>query len=83
MKEADSWSSTGLTTSAFRSIGLKAEQFLSPENGRRTGAVEIDGEWYYHNGNTVFNEEILPMCVFFVRTLEEIDNHWYGPSCEQ
>ena len=83
VKEAGSPSSTGLTTSAFRSLGLKAEQFFSPEKGRRTGSVEIDGEWYYHNGNIVFNVEILPMCVFFVKTLEEIENAWYGPSCEE
>ena len=82
VKEADSLSSTGLTTSAFRSLGLKAEQFLSPKNGYRTGAVEIDGEWYYHEGNTPLNAGILPMCVFFVKTLEEIENYWYGPSCE-
>ena len=48
---AGSPSSTGTTVSALRSVGLKAEQFLSPEKGRRTGAVEIDGEWYYHDGN--------------------------------
>ena len=79
---AGSPSSTGTTVSALRSLGLKAEQFLSPEKGRRTGAVEIDGKWYYHNGNIVFNVELLPMCVFFVKTLEEIENKWYGPSCE-
>ena len=81
--EAGSPSSTGTTVSAFRSLGLKAEQFLSPKNGYRTGAVEIDGEWYYHEGNIVLNVEILPMCVFFVKTLEEIENAWYGPSCEE
>ena len=47
--EAGSPSSTGLTVSAFRSLGLKADQLSSPEKGRRTGAVEIDGEWWYHN----------------------------------
>ena len=83
VREADSRSSTGLTTSAFRSLGLKAEQFLSPKNGYRTGAVEVDGEWYYHNGNTPLITGILPMCVFFVKTLEEIENYWYGPSCEE
>ena len=31
--EAGSPSSTGLTTSAFRLLGLKAEQFFSPEKG--------------------------------------------------
>ena len=79
---AGSPSSTGTTVSALRSLGLEAEQFLSPENGYRTGAVEIDGKWYYHDGNIPLNTEILPMCVFFVKTLEEIENKWYGPSCE-
>ena len=64
VKEANSLSSTGLTTSAFRSLGLKAEQFLSPKNGYRTGAVEIDGEWYYHEGNMAFKQRIFPICVF-------------------
>ena len=82
VREAGSGASTGLTTSAFRSMGLKAEQFLSPKNGYRTGAVEVDGEWYYHEGNSPLAQGVLPMCVFFVRTLEEIENQWYGPSCE-
>ena len=35
--EAGSPSSTGLTVSAFRLLGLKAEQFYSPAKGRRDG----------------------------------------------
>ena len=62
---AGSPSSTGTTVSALRSLGLKAEQFLSPEKGRRTGAVEIDGEWYYHNGNIPLHSDDYEMCVFF------------------
>ena len=62
---AGSPSSTGTTVSAFRSIGLKAEQFLSPEKGRRTGAVEIDGEWYYHEGNKPLHGHDYKMCMFF------------------
>ena len=81
VKEAGSHSSTGLTTSAFRSAGLKAEQFLSPEKGRRTGGVEIDGEWYYHNGNASLSPAVLPMC-YFLATLEQVDNHDYGPDCK-
>ena len=81
VKEAGSRSSTGLTTSAFRSIGLKAEQFLSPEKGYRTGAVEIDGEWYYHDGNWSLSPRILPdLCLFF-GTLDALDNHNYDPKC--
>ena len=80
VKEADSWSSTGLTASAFRSLGIKAEQFLSPEKRRRTGAVEVDGKWYYHNGNIPLAVGIVPMCAFFA-TLEEVETSNYEPSC--
>ena len=62
---AGSPSSTGTTVSALRSLGLKAEQFLSPEKGRRTGAVEIDGEWYYHEGNKPLHRHDYKMCMFF------------------
>ena len=81
VKEAGSRSSTGLTTSAFRSLGLKAEQFFSPENGIRTGAVEIDGEWYYHDGNAPLSPADLPIC-YFLATLEQVDNLDYGPDCD-
>ena len=81
VKEAGSPSSTGLTTSAFRSLGLKAEQFFSPENGIRTGAVEIDGEWYYHDGNAPLSPADLPVC-YFLATLEQVDNLDYGPDCD-
>ena len=82
VKEAGSPSSTGLTTSAFRSLGLKAEQFFSPEEGYRTGGVEIDGEWYYHDGNAPLSwvrlpggggSRIIPMCLFFL-TLDQHEN---------
>ena len=69
VKEAGSRSSTGVTTSAFRSLGLKAEQFLSPKNGYRTGAVEVDGEWYYHEGNTPLNTENLAHVRFFCKNI--------------
>ena len=49
--EAGSPSSTGLTVSASRSLEPKADQISSPEKDRRTGVVEIDGEWYYDDGN--------------------------------
>ena len=45
--QAGSPSSTGLTTSAFRSLGIKAEQFLSPESGKRTGSVELNGNVFF------------------------------------
>ena len=74
--EAGSPSSTGITTSAFRSVGLKAEQFLSPIKGRRTGAVEIDGEWYYHDGNMSLTNVDLPICVFLA-PLNAVENQDY------
>ena len=49
--EAGSPSSTGATTSALRLLGLKAEQFLSPKYGERTGSVELNGNVYFYNGN--------------------------------
>ena len=78
--EAGSPSSTGLTVSAFRLLGLKAEQFLSPENGYRTGGVEIDGEWYYHNGNIPLINADLPMCVFFA-PLAGVETSEYDEHC--
>ena len=72
--EAGSPSSTGLTVSAFRSLGLKAEQFLSPEKGRRTGAVEIDGDWYYHDGNMPLDRTQWPICVFLVPSVSAVEN---------
>ena len=86
--EAGSPSSTGLTTSAFRSVGLKAEQFFSPEKGRRTGSVEIGGTAYYHDGNRPLSvicdpdrsdcvRSLPDLCVFF-QTLEEVENYDLG-----
>ena len=78
---AGSPSSTGTTVSAFRSIGLKAEQFLSPEKGRRTGAVEIDGEWYYHDGNIPLHRHDYDMCVFFAPLKAVEDPRLYYEHC--
>ena len=78
--EAGSPSSTGLTVSAFRLLGLRAEQFLSPEKGRRTGAVELDGEWWYHNGNMPLTDAGIPMCVFFA-PLAAVESHEYDEHC--
>ena len=78
--EAGSPSSTGLTVSAFRSIGLKAEQFYSPENGYRTGGVEIDGEWFYHDGNFPLHRRDHWMCVFFA-PLDVVENREWDEHC--
>ena len=74
--EAGSPSSTGLTTSAFRSTGIKAEQFFSPIKGRRTGAVEIDEKRYYHDGNMSLTNVDLPICVFLA-PLNAVENQDY------
>lgn len=80
VKEAGSPSSTGLTTSAFRSLGLKAEQFLSPKQGYRTGAVVMDGKWYFHEGNKPISVGIIPMCVFFA-PLDVVESGGYDNHC--
>ena len=80
--EAGSPSSTGLTVSAFRLLGLKAEQFYSPAKGRRTGAVEIDGEWFYHDGNMPLTRNIVDPCLFF-QTLEAVEAISYDLSCAE
>ena len=80
VKQAGSPSSTGTIVSAFRSLGLKAEQFLSPENGFRVGAVEIDGEWHYHDGNTPLSRRDFPTCMFFA-PLEVIENRDFDEHC--
>ena len=77
--EAGSRSSTGTTVSAFQLLGFKAEQFFSPEKGRRTGGVEIDGKWFYHDGNMPLSIE-LPMCVFLA-PLEAVENADYDAHC--
>ena len=76
---AGSPSSTGTTVSALRSLGLKAEQFLSPEKGRRTGAVEIDGILCYHNGNWPLTAVDLPLQFFFsnLATVEDATRDEY------
>ena len=79
---AGSPSSTGTTVSALRSLGLKAEQFFSPEKGRRTGAVEIDGEWYYHDGNVPLHRHDYNMCMFFA-PLKVVENpRLYNEHCD-
>ena len=85
VKEAGSPSSTGLTTSAFRSLGLKAEQFFSPEEGVRTGSVQIDGKSYYYDGNDFWHPATrgLPVCKI-LRPLEQVENiRDYNGNCDE
>ena len=83
--EAGSPSSTGATTSAFRSIGLKAEQFLSPNLGTRVGFVEIDGNETVYEGNSLGLDpytENMPACALIRTTLEQVENFEFGhTSC--
>ena len=75
---AGSPSSTGLATSAFRSLGLKAEHFLSPEYGARAGSVEIDGNVYFYDGNDFWDpltDNLLPCGL--LRTLDQVENFEY------
>ena len=83
--EAGSPSSTGLTTSAFRLLGLKAEQFFSPEEGVRTGSVQIDGKSYYYDGNDFWHPATrdLPVCKI-LRPLEQVENiRDYNGNCDE
>ena len=83
--EAGSPSSTGLTTSAFRLLGLKAEQFFSPEKGARTGSVEIDGNVYYYDGNDFWTRRTRNLAACSIlRPLEQVENIGdYNGNCEQ
>ena len=77
-EQAGSPSSTGLTTSAFRSLGIKAEQFLSPEYGNRTGSVELNGKVYYYDGNDFWHpltKNLLPCGL--LRTLKQVEYFEY------
>ena len=81
--QAGSPSSTGTTVSAFNLLGLKAYHFLSPEKGRRTGAIEIDGEWKYHDGNWPLSLTIVDEPCLFLQSLQVVENSGsnYDDSC--
>ena len=42
--------------------------------------MEIDGEWFYHNGNWPLSRKIVPVCFFFA-TLDAVENRTYDPNC--
>ena len=82
--EAGSPSSTGATTSALRLLGLKAEQFLSPNKGFRVGSVEIDGNVTFYEGNTLGLDRYtknMPACALIRTTLDQIENFEFDTSC--
>ena len=69
----------GFNTSAFRLLGLNAQQFLTPRNGMRAGSVEIEGHTYYYDGNSVFNRCIKQIPIeLFLNTLNDIEDHKYA-----
>ena len=81
--EAGSPSSAALLTGAFRAIGLKAEQFRTPKNKLRAVSVEADGKKHPNDGNTFLgsNSDTVDICLFFDRTMEEIESLHYDLSC--
>ena len=84
--EAGSPSSTGATTSAFRLLGLKAEQFYSPNEGARTGSVEINGTVFFYEGNSLglaTYTKNMPACALIRTTIEQIENFEFDTSCGQ
>ena len=49
---------TGFNTSAFRLLGLNAQQFFTPREGERAGSVEIEGQTYYYDGNAPYDTRV-------------------------
>ncbi len=82
--EAGSPSSSAVITGAFRSIGLKAEQFRTARMKFRAGFVEADGETYYYNGNDILGRvpPRIPVCVLF-RSLDQVENNEYNLDCDK
>ena len=82
--EAGSPSSTGATTSGFRLLGLKAEQFFSPKKGFRVGSVEIDGNVSFYEGNSLGLDTYtknMPACALIRNTLDQVENFEFDTSC--
>ena len=81
VKEGGSPATTGFNTSAFRLLGLNAQQFFTPREGRRAGSVEINGETFYYNGNAPFNRisKACPKPAFsaMLGTLEQVESLQY------
>ena len=73
---------TGAATALFRSLGLKAEQFISPGEKKIVGSVEIDGKTHYYQGTDYLNSE-MPTCAIFTPSLNVIENKDYDLKCEQ
>ena len=76
--EAGSPSVSAAITGAFRVLGLKAEQFLTPRKKIRAGSVEADGVNYFYSGNDPMNRNLKtgPIGRFF-QTLEQVEDEEY------
>ena len=76
MGEAGSGSVSGLVAGTLGALGIKAED-INERAGRFyiTGAVEINGETFYHNGNGLLGD-IGDVCIFF------LEEEFYGPETE-
>ena len=84
--EAGSPSSSALLTGTFRAVGLKAEQFMTPNNKFRAVSVESDGQIYYNDGNAFLGSSSLtaPLCIYFsFPTLYQIDHEKYDSDCDK
>ena len=74
--EAGSPSSSAVVTGLARAVGLKAKQFRTPKHVHRAGSVEADGFSHHYDGNSLLgsHSDTVDICVFFDKTLEEIDS---------
>lgn len=85
--EAGSPSSAAVTTGAFRALGLKAEQFKTPQRIRNAGSVEADGETYYYDGNDFLGSDSVAgwvrICMFMRTELDWVENRKYDLECDQ
>ena len=74
--EAGSPSSSAVVTGLARAVGLKAEQFRTPKHVYRAGSMEADGFSHHYDGNSLLGSisDTVDICVFFDKTLEEIDS---------
>ena len=76
--ELGSPTSSGLIAGTLRALGIKAQE-MNERGGRfyLTGAVEIDGQMYYHNGNGFLSGgHPRHICTFF------LEEEFYGPDTE-
>ena len=70
VKRADRWISTGVTTSALRAMGLKAEQTTALGGSRSIGTVDIEEKTYYNDGLLPMYDTGYDICSYLVPTLE-------------